>query len=166
LSTSQVDLKETIVRVFTNWMKKKGGMEDSKDDFVGNGDNCLTIQEERATAAHLENAVYLDWFDVHKEIRLQEGFGSGYEEVFEIAANLGELLGRVSAQFRIQKCIVGDDGNHLFDTTTASSLAKRFFTAMKNVSDGNESSKNTKQLLVELQSEVANVLVQLSNARL
>ena len=141
-------------------------MEDSKDDFVGNGDSCLTIQEERATAAHLENAVYLDWFDVHKEIRLQEGFESGYEEVFEIAANLGELLGRVSAQFRIQKCIVGDDGNHLFDTTTASSLAKRFFTAMQNVSDGNEPSKNTKQLLVELQSEVAHVLVQLSNARL
>ena len=95
---------------------------------------------------------------VHKEIRLQEGFESGYEEVFEIATNLGELIGRVSAQLRIQKFLVDNDGNHLVDTATASSVAKQLFTAMRNVSDGNESSKDTKFFLVELQSEVAHVL--------
>lgn len=146
-------------------METSANPQEEEDDFFGddghddgNGDDYagLAEQESKAVSAQLSNIAYLEAFEEHKEVRLQEGFEAGYRDVFAIALRLGCRLGEVSAQSKLR------DANHPnrpspdAETSLVRQVNRRFRAVMDQINQGaSDKSEDAKVLLLlKLEEEV------------
>ena len=137
-----------------------GGIHDDEEE-----DCCLAEQESRAIASKLSTIAYLDAFDDTKEAQLQEGFESGYRDVFAIASRLGSQLGGLCANAKFQDRIAnGNDynnnGTNQHATTVAREASQRFRAVMDQINRGQAESnhEDAKGLLLGLEKELNRML--------
>jgi hypothetical protein len=81
---------------------------DDDDEFFGSQDDDedgsnlrnefgkMGVHECQAREKELRNIGFMDAYDECKEMRLQQGFETGFQETFEVCVLLGELLGEVT----------------------------------------------------------------------
>ena len=144
--------------------------EEEDDDFFGSGDGdddddgnerCLLAeQESKAISAQLSNVAYLDAFEDTKESRLQEGFESGYRDVFELALRLGCRLGGLSAESKFQELQRDPSQNSVGGNADAIRQATRRFRAvMDQINQGSsDNNEGAKVLLLDLEEEIDRLL--------
>jgi hypothetical protein len=73
-----------------------GNDDDEVDSHRGNSD-AMAKYDTRARETQFKNVGYLEAYEASKETRLQEGFETGYREVYDNSIRVGELLGEITA---------------------------------------------------------------------
>ena len=142
--------------------------EDDDDDFFGSGDDdgddgCrLAEQESKAISTQLSNVAYLDAFEETKESRLQEGFESGYRDVFELALRLGCRLGELSAESKFQESLQGSNQDSMgANADVIRQVTRRFRAVMDQMNQGssdNHEDNSKVLLLLDLEEEINRLL--------
>lgn len=134
--------------------------EDHEDEFFGNAndenDDRLAEQESNAVSAKLSSLAYLDAFDDSKEVRLQEGFESGFFEVFHFAESLGRKLGILSARAKVQQQQVwkDDSGTASREEVAAKQASRTCRAVMDKINRGLETPQDATKLFISLEDEI------------
>jgi hypothetical protein len=90
---------------------------EEEDDFFGTAEESdprrcedgyelhsgLAVAESAATAQRFRTIGYHEAYEESKDIKLQEGFEAGYNSNFDVAMRIGELLGDVTMQARLNE---------------------------------------------------------------
>lgn len=141
------------------------------DDFFGHGgdddEDDMAERDTRAIETRFQNIAYLDAWEETKEIRLQQGFDAGYQDVYEVAGRLGEQLGRLVAKAKMESLLLSSMTATSADATSTSTplqtqaqnVARRYRAVLTHINRG-VANDQAKQLLLDLEQEVQGVLRQ------
>lgn len=129
------------------------------DEFFGNDsdDDRMAEKESNAAGRNLQTIAYLDAFDEHKERRLQEGFEVGYRDVHDLAVQLGERLGQISASAKLQEALLNRTENGSKNRAAhaiATDVARRYRVVMGEINKGEVLNASVKEKLLELEAEI------------
>jgi flagellar biosynthesis/type III secretory pathway protein FliH len=136
-----------------------------EDDFFGHDDDDddMAEREARAIQNRLENVAYLEAFEETKEIRLQQGFEAGYQEVYEVAGRLGEQLGRLVAKAKLESLLTATSAEpsstRLQVQMQAQDVTSRYRVILTRIIRGVPNDQ-AKELLLNLEQEMQGVLSQ------
>jgi len=116
ISTFSILLPTLLARLWLLWtiiMALWTSSSQKEDDFFGDDDdddpqqhdqpycldesNGMAARDAAAADAHHRTLGYHETFETSQQQTLQEGFAAGYQETFDIARNIGLLLGSEAA---------------------------------------------------------------------
>ena len=146
------------------------------DEFFGaedDDDGCgLAGHEAQARDARYQNIGYLEAYDEHKEVRLQDGFEAGYQELHDISLRLGQLLGQLAAKTKFSQLRNDENDKGLVQAQQAhlTAISKRYREVMEMINRPVENklaeamtqsstlNVNPKELMQALEHEVQTAL--------